>query len=103
MSLLFARTSLESWETNRTPLSWNFGRLITRDAFVLALSDGIMMVSMFFCVLFVKALQRQWFSYQWVGMVIQHIFQLGYLAMACWWGYHRQWYWVQSGFLVLRE
>ena len=62
-----------------------------------------MMAFMFFCVPFVQALQHQWFSYYWVGIVLQHVFQTLYLGTAIWWGYHRHWYWVQSGFLVLRE
>ncbi|ODN97324.1 sterol O-acyltransferase [Cryptococcus wingfieldii CBS 7118] len=103
LALLFLRTTIESWETNRTPLSWTFGRLITGDALVLAISDGIMVLSMFLCVPFVKALQYGWFDYNWTGSIIQHVFQSLYLAIAVWWGYHRQWYWVQSGFLVLRE
>ena len=101
LALLFLRTSYQSWEQNRTPLSWTFGRLITRDALVLALSDGIMMAAMFICVPFVKALQFRYISYYWSGAVIQHTFQTGYLFAAIWWGYHRQWYWVQSGFMVL--
>ena len=70
---------------------------------VLALSDILMMASMFLCVPFVKALQHQWFSYYPVGIVVQHIFQTIYLGTAIWWGYHREWYWVQSGFLVIRK
>ena len=101
--MLFLRTSIESWEQNRTPLSWNFGRLITRDALVLALSDGIMMITSFLCVPFVKALQHRWISYYWTGAIIQHVFQTTYLFVAIWWGYHRQWYWVQAGFLVLHS
>ncbi|WRT69249.1 uncharacterized protein IL334_006233 [Kwoniella shivajii] len=101
LALLFLRTSIQSWEENRTPLSWNFGRLITGDALVLALSDLIMVLAMFFCVPFVKGLQNRWFSYHWTGLIIQHTFQTLYLGTAVWWGYHRQWYWVQSGFLVL--
>lgn len=103
LGLMFVRTSILSWEENRTLLSWSFGRLITGDALVLAISDVIMVLTMFLCVPFVKALQYRWFNYYWTGLIIQHIFQSAYLAMAVWWGYHRQWYWVQSGFLVLRE
>lgn len=62
-----------------------------------------MVLTMYLCVPFVKALQYRWYTYHWTGVVIQHTFQSLYLAAAVWWGYHRQWYWVQSGFLVLRE
>lgn len=103
LALLFMRTSLESWETNKTPLSWTFGRLITRDAFVLACADALMVLSMFLCVPFVKGLQHGWFSYYWTGMIAQHLFQAAYLGVAIACGIIRDWYWVQSGYLVLRE
>lgn len=103
MALLFIRTSLQSWQDNRTPLSWTFGRLITRDALILALADAAMTVGQYFCVIFAKALKNRWFRYHYVGLVIQHTYQAIYLAGAIWVGYHRQWYWVQAGFLVLRK
>lgn len=62
-----------------------------------------MVLSMFLCVPFVKALQYRWWSYYYTGLVIQHVFQTAYLALAVWWGWYRDWYWVQSGFLVLRK
>lgn len=52
---------------------------------------------------FVKGLQYRWYRYHYVGLVIQHVFQTAYLGGAIWVGYHRQWYWVQAGFLVLRK
>ena len=61
-----------------------------------------MVLSMFLCVPFVKALQYRWWSYYYTGLIIQHLFQTAYLAVAIWWGWYRDWYWVQSGFLVLR-
>ncbi|WVQ63720.1 uncharacterized protein L199_001873 [Kwoniella botswanensis] len=103
LALLFLRTSMQSWEENRTPLSWTFGRLITGDALVLAISDIIMVLTMFICVPFVKGLQNRWYKYYWTGVIIQHTFQTIYLGTAVWWGWHRQWYWVQSGFLVLHS
>lgn len=103
MALLFIRSSLHSWEDNGTPLSWNFGRLITGDALVLALSDFLMVLGQFFCVPFAKGLIARRYKYHWVGVVIQHTYQTLYLGVAIWWGFHRQWYWVQAGFLVLRK
>ena len=65
------------------------------------MSDAVMSTSMFVCVVFVKCLKHQWFRYYYTGLVIQHLWQTVYLFVAIWWGYHRQWYWVQAGFLVL--
>lgn len=101
--LLFFRTSYISWETNQTLISLTFGELITRDALVLAISDAVMVGSMFVCVPFVKGIVNGYYDYYWVGAAIQHTWQACFLGMAVWWGFHRQWYWVQSGFLVLRE
>jgi sterol O-acyltransferase len=103
LGLLFIQTSLRSWEANRTPLSWKFGKLITGDALVLALADGLMTIGQFFCVPFVKGLIARGYKYYWAGLVIQHTYQTLYLGVAIWIGVHRQWYWVQAGFLVLRK
>lgn len=62
-----------------------------------------MVSSMFVCVPFVKGLKNGTYRYYWTGVVIQHIWQTMFLGMAVWWGAYRQWYWVQAGFLVLRE
>ncbi|KAL7421034.1 Sterol O-acyltransferase 2 (Sterol-ester synthase 2) [Cryptotrichosporon argae] len=101
LALLFVRTSLDSWDAHRTLLSLNFGYLITRDVAVLAFADLVMVASMLLAVPFVKCLQHRYFSYYWTGVAIQHAFQAAYLGVAIWWGWARQWYWVQSGFLVL--
>lgn len=94
---------MESWNLNRTLLSPNFGRLITRDGAVLAFADFIMVSSMLLCVPFVKCLQKGYFSYYWTGCIMQHLFQTTFLFVAVAWGYARDWYWVQAGFLVLRK
>ena len=62
-----------------------------------------MSLGQFFCVPFVKGLISRGYKYYWVGLVIQHTYQTLYLGIAIWWGVHRQWYWVQAGFLVLRK
>jgi len=62
-----------------------------------------MVSSMFLCVPFVQCLQKGYFNYYWTGLVIQHLFQTTFLFVAIAWGYARDWYWVQAGFLVLRE
>jgi sterol O-acyltransferase len=103
LAILFARTAIESWEANRTILSLNFGRLITRDALVLTIADLIMVSSMLLCVPFAQCLVKGYFSYYWTGIIIQHVFQTTFLFVAIAWGYARDWYWVQAGFLVLRE
>ncbi|KAJ9120197.1 hypothetical protein QFC22_003097 [Naganishia vaughanmartiniae] len=99
--LILCRAVVHSWETSRTLLSFTFGRLITRDGWVLAISDFIMVASMFICVPFVKGLKNGTYRYYWTGAVIQHLWQTAFLGVVIWWGWYRQWYWVQAGFLVL--
>lgn len=103
LGLLFIRTSLHSWQQEGTPLSWKFGRLITGDVLVLAFADLLMVLGQFFCVPFVQGLISRRYRYHWAGVIIQHTYQTLYLGGAIWWGWARQWYWVQAGFLVLRE
>ncbi|KAJ9121020.1 hypothetical protein QFC24_005001 [Naganishia onofrii] len=99
--LVLCRAVVHSWETSRTLLSFTFGRLITRDGWVLAVSDFIMVASMFVCVPFVKGLKNGTYRYYWTGAIIQHLWQTAFLGIVIWWGWYRQWYWVQAGFLVL--
>jgi sterol O-acyltransferase len=101
LALLFLRTTIESWEANRTLLSPNFAHLITADGVALAFADLIMVTSMLLCVPFVKCLQKGYFNYYYTGLIIQHLFQTTFLGIAIVWGYARNWYWVQAGFLVL--
>lgn len=101
LALLFVRTCIESWEANGTLLSPNFAQLITADGVALAFADFIMVSSMLLCVPFVKCLQKGYFKYHWTGIIIQHVFQTTFLGVAIAWGYARNWYWVQAGFLVL--
>ncbi|KLT39548.1 MBOAT-domain-containing protein [Cutaneotrichosporon oleaginosum] len=101
LALLFLRTCIESWELNRTILSPNFAHLITADGVALAFADLIMVTSMLLCVPFVKCLQKGYFNYYYTGLIIQHLFQTTFLGIAIVWGYARNWYWVQAGFLVL--
>jgi sterol O-acyltransferase len=46
-------------------------------------------------------LNRGWLRYWGAGAIIQHTLQTLYLALAVRWTFHRDWPWVQSGFLVL--
>ncbi|GAA6001509.1 hypothetical protein JCM5350_007426, partial [Sporobolomyces pararoseus] len=42
-----------------------------------------------------------WIRYHGAGLILQHIAQAAFLAIAVRWTFHRQWPWVQSGFLTL--
>ncbi|GAA5959794.1 hypothetical protein JCM21900_001017 [Sporobolomyces salmonicolor] len=80
---------------------WTFAELISQDAVALAMSDAIMAGSTLLCVPFVKLLISGWIPYYRTGLIIQHLGQTLFLAVAVRWTFHRHWPWVQSGFLTL--
>jgi sterol O-acyltransferase len=80
-----------------------FAALLSQDAWTLALSDGVLVLSTGICVPFAWALKKRYIHYYWAGVVIQHALQTGILFGAIYWAYHRNWPWVQSGFLTLHS
>ncbi|GAA5878509.1 hypothetical protein JCM16303_002104 [Sporobolomyces ruberrimus] len=95
------RTVMRKWEENDGFYKWDFAELISEDAVNLAMSDAVMVGSTLLCVPFVKLIMSGWLRYYGAGLVLQHIGQAGFLAVAVRWTFHRQWPWVQSGFLTL--
>ncbi|KAK4047749.1 Sterol O-acyltransferase 2 (Sterol-ester synthase 2) [Microbotryomycetes sp. JL201] len=97
------KTAIKHWsESNGIVFhSSTFIRLISRDGWALAASDGVMVGSTLLCVPFAQALKYGWIRYEYTGMIIQHVLQTLFLATSIRWTFHRQWPWVQSGFLVL--
>lgn len=114
------RTYIEGIEANGVPLNFQFATLFFRHALPLALSDFILVLSTGICVPFAKLLAKGYIKYYWTGVIIQHSWQTMVLAIAVkrtfdqlvshpqgvWNGAdcalrHRQWPWVQSGFLTL--
>ncbi|BGP16086.1 hypothetical protein JCM10213_007535 [Rhodosporidiobolus nylandii] len=84
-----------------TPFSWKFATLISEDGWALALSDAVMVAATLLCVPFGKLLVSGWIRYYGAGVIIQHIGQTAFLAIAVRWTFHRNWPWVQSGFMTL--
>lgn len=101
MFLFTVRTYIRSIETNGHALNLRFATMFSQDAITLALSDAILVASTVLCVPFAKAISKGWINYYWTGLIIQHSFQTFVLFTAITWTYHRQWPWVQSGFLTL--
>ncbi|KIJ55369.1 hypothetical protein M422DRAFT_23961 [Sphaerobolus stellatus SS14] len=102
MFILTVRTYIISFEQTGTPLSLAFASMFSRDALVLALSDAALVGStILFCVPYAKALKSGWLKYNVFGIALQHTYQTLILAVAITWTFHRQWPWVQSGFLTL--
>ncbi|CEQ42423.1 SPOSA6832_04239 [Sporobolomyces salmonicolor] len=61
---------------------WTFAELISQDAVALAMSDAVMAGSTLLCVPFVKLLVSGWIPYYRTGLIIQHLGQTLFLAVA---------------------
>lgn len=123
--LLMLNTFYTSFEKSGQIVSLTFATLFSKDARVLALSDAVLVGSLFACVPFAKVLKRGWVRYWPTAVVFQHLYQTVLLfAVIRWtryryvrratlerriltdeplsffWGFS-EWPWVQSGFFVL--
>ncbi|GAA5833305.1 hypothetical protein JCM5353_008529 [Sporobolomyces roseus] len=95
------RTVMRKFEESGGLYRWSFAELISEDGLNLAMSDAVMVGSTLLCVPFVKLLLSGWVRYYGAGLILQHLGQAAFLAIAVRWTFHRQWPWVQSGFLTL--
>lgn len=101
MAILMLNTFYTSFTSTGQVISLTFATLLSKDAGVLALSDGILVGSLFLCVPFAKALKHGWIRYWPTGSIIQHAWQGAMLGCVIKWARYREWPWVQSGFFVL--
>ncbi|KAI5895388.1 uncharacterized protein SCHCODRAFT_02619284 [Schizophyllum commune H4-8] len=101
MFIFTIRTYISSIETQGAPLNLAFATMFSQDAVTLFWSDMLLIASSVLCVPFAKAIATNTIQYYWTGVILQHIFQTSILFIAVSWTYHRQWPWVQSGFLTL--
>ncbi|KAG1746524.1 MBOAT, membrane-bound O-acyltransferase family-domain-containing protein [Suillus paluster] len=101
--LFTVQTYISSLEANGYALSFAFATMFSRHAVTLALSDLLLVSTTVLCVPFAKAISKGWINYYWTGAVLQHIFQTCVLLVTVTWTFHRQWPWVQSGFLTLHS
>lgn len=101
LGIMVLNTFYASFSSTGQILSLTFATLFSRDAFVLALSDGALVLSTFVCVPFALVLKRGWARY-WPTLVwLQHAWQAALLGCVIQWTHYRDWPWVQSGFFVL--
>lgn len=89
MAILMLNTFYSSFLDTGTIISMTFANLFSRDAGVLALSDGILVGSLFFCVPYAKGLKRGWFRYWPTGAIIQHTWQGAMLGCVIKWARYR--------------
>ncbi|UZJ54057.1 hypothetical protein CBS101457_003377 [Exobasidium rhododendri] len=99
--ILMLNTFYTSFATTGQIISLTFATLFSKDAIVLAISDGALVASTFVCVPFAWVLKKGWTRY-WPTLIwVQHTWQALLLAAVIKWTRHRDWPWVQSGFFVL--
>ncbi|CBQ70133.1 related to acyl-CoA sterol acyltransferase [Sporisorium reilianum SRZ2] len=101
LALFVLNTFYTSFATTGKVLSLTFATLFSRDAWMLALSDGVLIASLFICVPFAKVCRRGWVRYWPTAVVFQHVWQAALLGVVIKWARYREWPWVQSGFFVL--
>ena len=101
ITLFVLNTFYTSFSDTGQVLSLTFATLFSRDAGMLALSDGILIGSLFLCVPFAKVCKRGWVRYWPTAVVFQHLWQATLLGLVIKWARYREWPWVQSGFFAL--
>ncbi|CAG7847235.1 Probable sterol O-acyltransferase 1; AltName: Full=Sterol-ester synthase 1 [Serendipita indica DSM 11827] len=101
-ALLSVKTIVLHHKETGSLLSWNFGRLISKDLFALLLSEAALTFTSLWAVLLVKAFKRGYIRYYWTGVIVQHVYQSAMLALAIGWTFSMRWEWVQSGYFTLR-
>lgn len=78
-----------SFQTTGSVISLTFATLFSKDARVLAISDGVLIGSTFICVLFGKLLQKGWLRY-WPTLIwVQHAWQAAMLGAVVKWTRYR--------------
>lgn len=89
MFLLVVQNYVSSYEKSGYPIELAFAATMSRHSLALALSDAVLVLSTGFCVLFAKALQKNWIDYYGTGLVIQHVFQTLVISIAVPWTFNR--------------
>ncbi|KAI8448368.1 MBOAT, membrane-bound O-acyltransferase family-domain-containing protein [Phakopsora pachyrhizi] len=77
--------------------------LITQDLFRLMIVDLSMIASTFSSVIYSKLVQKNYLSYDRLGVTVQHLYQSIWFALWISLIYSYKWPWVQSGFLTLHS
>ncbi|CDS81951.1 related to acyl-CoA sterol acyltransferase [Sporisorium scitamineum] len=101
LALFVLNTFYTSFASTGKVLSLTFATLFSKDAWMLALSDGVLVGSLFICVPFANVCRRGWVRYWPTAVVFQHLWQAALLGLVIKWARYREWPWVQSGFFVL--
>jgi sterol O-acyltransferase len=87
--IFMVRTYVHSTLSHGAPLNLEFATMFSRDAFMLALSDGVIVFSTGICVPFAKLVASGWIRHHWTGVILQHTLQTTILFSAISWTFNR--------------
>lgn len=89
MFLLVVQNYVTSYEKQGYPIELAFAAMFSQDAITLALSDGVLVLSTGFSVLFATTLKKNIINYYFTGVIIQLTFQTLVLSIAILWTFNR--------------
>ncbi|KAK9722357.1 Sterol O-acyltransferase 2 (Sterol-ester synthase 2) [Basidiobolus ranarum] len=75
--------------------------VLSKDLGSLFISDMVLIAATFISWAIHKAIVNRWFHREYTGIIIQHIYQTSYLALAISWAYWKNWPWIQTSFFVM--
>ncbi|KAI7944807.1 hypothetical protein MJO28_010502 [Puccinia striiformis f. sp. tritici] len=78
-------------------------RLFSKHLPQLTIVDLCLVTSTFSALGFAKLLENRYVNYCRTGLILQHVFQFSWLGGWILYIYHREWPWIQSGFLTLHS
>lgn len=88
-AMMVVRTASDSYSINGTILGLTFGKLISKDGLVLALSDLVLVSSTFISYFYIKLILKGWLKYNSFGIGLQHFIQGFFLAIPVLWAFQR--------------
>jgi len=75
--------------------------IMTRDLVVLAITDGVMVGSTFFGLIFQRLVAKGYFHWETSGWILQNLWQTFFLGTILSWSFYRDWQWPQMVFIFL--
>lgn len=75
--------------------------MMSRDLYVLGLTDGVMYLATFEAWFLQKLVQKGWIRWSRSGWVLQNLWQMAYLGAFVGWTFVRDWPWTHTIFIVL--